>query len=111
MKKAFSLLELIVAMVLMLFVGIYAMNMMAHTQKMSHENYHESLALIDLNSAYNIVYNRMINDETIDLKLNDKTLFLFNKVLLENVIQYSKSTNTINICVEDNVKICQTWKF
>lgn len=92
-------------------IGIYAINITSQTQKNNVQQYEENLMLIDLASSYNILYNRKINNELINLKYTENKLFLNDSLFLENVVKYSKDTNTIEICLETKTKICQTWDF
>ena len=104
-----SLLEFIIAMMLMSVVGIIAINITSQTQKNNIEKYEENLVLIDLASSYNILYNRAINNQSTDLVYKNNALFLNDELFLENVVKYTKNTNAIEICLETKTKICQTW--
>ncbi len=109
MKQALSMIEFLIAITLMAFLGIYSMNLLGNTQKNTTESYNENLILIDLNATQNILYNRKLDNQPIVLEKKDDQLFLNNSLVLEFVKSFSKNGDLIDICLENGVIICQKW--
>lgn len=112
MKKAFSLFELILVLLISSIVLIYSLKFAKELQEEQVLNQKIAVYKIDMNSTKIIIEKNLENILT-RLRLDNSTLYLDENILLQNVSSFSISQNsnilTVKIVLDDTIS--QTWEF
>lgn len=112
MKKAFSLFELIIVLLISSIVLIYSLKFAKEFQEEQVLNQKIAIMKIDMNST-KIIIEKNLEDILNRLKLNSNRLFLDENILLQNVsfFSISKTLNIVTIKITLDETITQTWEF
>ncbi len=106
MKNSMVLFELLLSIVIFAIVGVYSMTFLTKIQTQYKTNYEQNLLKLQLYSANNILQNRKLDGLNTNLILKDKTLYLDNKIFLNNVSKFIKN-DILTICLGEDSLICQ----
>lgn len=111
-KKAFSLFELIIVLLISSIVITYTFIFTKELYETQLDNQQVTMLKIDLNST-KILIEKNLSTINTSLKYDGSTLFLKNNILLKNVTAFSikNSSNRIEINITLEDKISQSWKF
>lgn len=111
-KKAFTLFELILVVLISSVVLIYTLTFQKELFQTQITNEKMAILKIDLNSTKIIIEKNLPNIQS-KLTYNNSTLFYENSILLKEVSSFSmsKSSNILTIDITLADKISQRWMF
>lgn len=112
MKKAFSLFELILVLLISSIILIYSLKFAKELQEEQILNQRIAVYKIDINST-KIIIEKNLENIISRLKLDNSTLYLDENILLQNVSSFfiSQNSNILTVKIVLDNTISQTWEF
>lgn len=112
MKKAFSLFELILVLLISSIILIYSLKFAKELQEEQVLNQRIAVYKIDINST-KIIIEKNLENIISRLKLDNSTLYLDENILLQNVSSFfiSQNSNILTVKIVLDNTISQTWEF